>query len=70
MVLCEFRRDPQTSSVLQGQQPFAYHTKAAHVNASDGSCSFGKITFTAQGLDAGCGGHVEMNAAAGESLWF
>lgn len=50
--------DPQTGSVLQGQQPFVCHTSALHVKASDRSRSLGKLTFTPQGLDAGCGGHV------------
>lgn len=67
VVLPEFRRvcteargrsDPQTGSALQGQQPFVYHTNAADVNAFDGNCSLGKLTFTPQGLDAGCGGRV------------
>lgn len=52
------RSDPQASSVLQGEQPFVYRTNAAHVHASDGSRSLGKLTFTPQGLDAGCGGRV------------
>lgn len=65
--------DPQAGSALQGRQPFGYHSHAAHVNAPDGSRSLGKLTFPLQGLDAGCGGRVQITgmaavAAAGERL--